>query len=68
MIYTFLIYNRKWECIFFQEWNKKPSPKPLEDQQLLNGLLRTLRQFVATACPVRYDFPFIYLFIYFSLF
>jgi hypothetical protein len=56
MIYTFLIYNRKWECIFFQEWNKKPSSKPLEDQQLLNGLLRTLRHFVATACPVQYDF------------
>lgn len=40
MIYTFYIFNRKGDCVYYEEWNRKRPPANLaQEQKLMFGLL-----------------------------
>jgi hypothetical protein len=61
MIYNFYVYDRKGNCIYYEEWNRKIPTKNLEEEQkLMYGMLWSLKSFVKKTSPSPYGFVFIY--------
>lgn len=60
MIYTFYIFNRKGDCVYYEEWNRKRPPANLaQEQKLMFGLLyvfssssSSVKNLSIFACPL----------------
>jgi len=53
-IFTFYIFDRNDRCVFYREWPNRTRPRPsnpMEEEQLMIGLLKALKSFVSKTAP-----------------
>uniref|UniRef100_A0A7S4P1M2 Trafficking protein particle complex subunit n=1 Tax=Paramoeba aestuarina TaxID=180227 RepID=A0A7S4P1M2_9EUKA len=51
-VFNLFIFNRRGDCLFYQQWDRTNAPLSLaEEQKLMFGLIYSLKSFVSKSSP-----------------
>mmetsp|Transcript_23726 Transcript_23726/g.66524 ORF Transcript_23726/g.66524 Transcript_23726/m.66524 type:complete len:139 (+) Transcript_23726:154-570(+) len=56
LVFNLYVFNKKGECLYYEQWNRENVPSNLvEEQKLMYGLLFSLKSFASKTSPVEND-------------